>query len=133
MYIKILLYLCSRFNLVEGKRGVPLGLTPNSARFFYAVQGIGILLFGIFELITTQKNKGIFRKLSVQGNEIEIFSDAEDSYFDKYLNECKVDQHDVSWKVSGVTGNIRGGVFTPKTSGKASTKSLETAIHLFVM
>lgn len=57
------------------------------ARFVYAVGVVGISIFGIFELIKTQKNKGIFRKLSVQGNEIEIFSDAEDSYFDKYLNE----------------------------------------------
>lgn len=57
------------------------------ARIVYVVGVVGISIFGIFELIKTQKNKGIFRKLSVQGNEIEIFSDAEDSYFDKYLNE----------------------------------------------
>lgn len=41
----------------------------------------------IYELINTQKNKNIFRKFSVQGNEIEIFEDSEDSFFDKYLNE----------------------------------------------
>lgn len=57
------------------------------ARFVYVLGVIGISIFGIFELIKTQKSKGIFRKLSVQGNEIEIFSDAEDAYFDKYLNE----------------------------------------------
>lgn len=34
-----------------------------------------------------QKNKNIFRKLNFQGNEIEIFEDCDDSYFDKYLNE----------------------------------------------
>jgi len=41
----------------------------------------------IFSLIKAQKNKNLFRKISLQGNEIEIFEDQEDSYFDKYLNE----------------------------------------------
>lgn len=57
------------------------------ARLVYIVVGAGILILGIYKLIKTQKNKSIFRKLSFQGNEIEIFSEAEDSYFDKYLNE----------------------------------------------
>ncbi|MCI9078714.1 MAG: hypothetical protein HFH68_07290 [Lachnospiraceae bacterium] len=34
-----------------------------------------------------QKNKNVFRKLNLQGNEIEIFEESDDSYFDKYLNE----------------------------------------------
>lgn len=34
-----------------------------------------------------QKNKNIFRKLNLKGNEIEIFEKSDDSYFDKYLNE----------------------------------------------
>jgi hypothetical protein len=38
-------------------------------------------------LIKAQKNKNIFRKISLQGNEIEIFEEQNDSYFDKYLNE----------------------------------------------
>lgn len=41
----------------------------------------------VYTLIKTQKNKGIFRRVSIQGNEIEIFEEHEDSYFDKYLNE----------------------------------------------
>lgn len=41
----------------------------------------------IFNLIKAQKNKNVFRKISLQGNEIEIFEEQEDSYFDKYLNE----------------------------------------------
>ena len=44
-------------------------------------------VFFIFSLIKAQKNKNIFRKISLQGNEIEIFEEQEDSYFDKYLNE----------------------------------------------
>lgn len=46
-----------------------------------------ILGIGIYQLIKTQKNKNIFRKLNVQGNEIEIFGEDDNSYFDKYLNE----------------------------------------------
>lgn len=41
----------------------------------------------IYEIITVQKNKNIFRKLNLQGTEIEIFEENNDSYFDKYLNE----------------------------------------------
>lgn len=41
----------------------------------------------IFLLVRAQKNKNIFRKISLQGNEIEIFEEQDDSYFDKYLNE----------------------------------------------
>lgn len=51
---------------------------------FAATLTLGI---GIYQLIKTQKNKNIFRKLSVQGNEIEIFGEEDNSYFDKYLNE----------------------------------------------
>lgn len=48
---------------------------------------IGLLGFFIYGLIKIQKNKNVFRKLSLQGNEIEIFEESDDSYFDKYLNE----------------------------------------------
>ncbi len=53
---------------------------------FFGVS-MAILSIGIYSIIKIQRNKGIFRKFSVQGNEIEIFSDENDSYFDKYLNE----------------------------------------------
>ncbi len=46
-----------------------------------------IVLFMIYKIIIIQKNKNIFRKLNLQGNEIEIFEESDDSYFDKYLNE----------------------------------------------
>lgn len=54
------------------------------------VSGIVAVLIsgvGLYQVIKTQKNKNIFRKLSVQGNEIEIFGEDDNSYFDKYLNE----------------------------------------------
>lgn len=48
---------------------------------------IGLLCFPVYGLIKIQKNKNIFRKLNLQGNELEIFEESNDSYFDKYLNE----------------------------------------------
>ncbi|MFF2755334.1 hypothetical protein ACFVR1_16470 [Psychrobacillus sp. NPDC058041] len=47
------------------------------------------IIFGItiYSIITTQKNKNIFKRLNLQGNEIEIFQETNESYFDKYLNE----------------------------------------------
>lgn len=58
----------------------------------YSMLGSGlvavvIMCLGIYHLLKAQKNKNILRKLSVQGNEIEIFGDDDNSYFDKYLNE----------------------------------------------
>ena len=46
-----------------------------------------IILISLYKLIEVQQSKNILRKISVQGNEIEIFADNNDSYFDKYLNE----------------------------------------------
>lgn len=45
------------------------------------------LLYSVYTLAKFQSNKNIFRKVSLQGNEIEIFEGNDDSYFDKYLNE----------------------------------------------
>lgn len=41
----------------------------------------------ILLLIKAQSNRSILRKISLQGNDIEIFEETDDSYFDKYLNE----------------------------------------------
>lgn len=58
----------------------------------YSIILISLVLFScsiifIYNLIKAQKNKNVFRKISLQGNEIEIFEEQNDSYFDKYLNE----------------------------------------------
>lgn len=65
-----------------------LGLSTNQ----YALVVGGLLMvalvsFAVYGLISVQKNRNIFRKLNLQGNEIEVFAESEDSYFDKYLNE----------------------------------------------
>lgn len=41
----------------------------------------------IYKLVKAQKYKNLFKKINVNGNEIEIFENQDDSYFDKYLNE----------------------------------------------
>nr|WP_235550838.1 hypothetical protein [Paenibacillus sp. Soil787] len=43
------------------------------------------ILYIMIQMITY--NKILFKKLKIQGNEIEIFEEANESYFDKYLNE----------------------------------------------
>lgn len=48
---------------------------------------VALFSFAVYGLISVQKNRNIFRKLNLKGNEIEIFEESKDSYFDKYLNE----------------------------------------------
>lgn len=61
--------------------------TANMALLFSGIGCFAIACFFFFRILLTQKNKSIFKKLSFQGNEIEIFEESDDSYFDKYLNE----------------------------------------------
>lgn len=48
-----------------------------------------LVIFGItvYFIILLQKNNNILKRLKLQGNEIEIFEEKDDSFFDKYLNE----------------------------------------------
>lgn len=65
-------------------------LILSTNKYALIVSGLLCLItFSIFfyALVKAQKNKNVFRKISLQGNEIEIFKDSEESYFDKYLNE----------------------------------------------
>lgn len=61
--------------------------TTTIARIITGIIAIALAAVIIYRLIELQKNKGVFRKLSVQGNEIEILEESDESYFDKYLNE----------------------------------------------
>lgn len=65
-------------------------LNPTTAKETLLISGVAcfaIVCFFFFRILLAQKNKSIFKKLSFQGNEIEIFEESDDSYFDKYLNE----------------------------------------------
>ena len=65
-----------------------LSLTLNRyARLFAGVIILVITYVFVHSAIKLQKNKNIFKRLNVQGNEIEIFEHQDDSFFDKYLNE----------------------------------------------
>lgn len=41
----------------------------------------------VYVVIVLQQNRHVLKKLNIGGNEISIFEDAKDSYFNKYLNE----------------------------------------------
>lgn len=65
-----------------------LAWTTNSVWLIFSAILIVVLLARFtYDIIKLQKDKGFFKKVKVQGNEIEIFEQREDSYFDKYLNE----------------------------------------------
>ena len=68
--------------------GKILSLTLN--RYARLLAGVIILVITyvfVHSAVKLQKNKNIFKRLNVQGNEIEIFEHQDDSFFDKYLNE----------------------------------------------
>lgn len=48
---------------------------------------LGIMCYAIYKLLMIQQEVRLFKKFNIQGNEIEIFEEAKESYFDKYLNE----------------------------------------------
>ena len=60
--------------------------------YSYSAIVVGALLFAlsiyiIYQLIKIQKEKNIFKKISIRGNELEVFSNSNESYFDKQLSE----------------------------------------------
>lgn len=65
-------------------------LNPSTYKYSLLVSGgvsAVILSYVLYKVVRTQMNKNVFRKISLQGNEIEIFEESNESYFDKYLNE----------------------------------------------
>jgi len=65
-----------------------LSLTAkNSSVLLTGAISVALAGFLLYHLIKIQINKGIFKKISANKFEIEIFEKSEDSYFDKYLNE----------------------------------------------
>lgn len=65
-------------------------LLISSTPYAYLISGFlltGIMGFAIYQIVRLQRDRRIFKKLNLQGNEIELFGDSNESYFDKYLNE----------------------------------------------
>ncbi|KOP69247.1 hypothetical protein AMS62_24315 [Bacillus sp. FJAT-18019] len=61
--------------------------TNKHALLVSGLLGAVILFIFLYKLVKVQMNRNVFRKISLQGNEIEIFGESNESYFDKYLNE----------------------------------------------
>ncbi len=76
----------NKINIVEIKNVLEYTCKPEVILLIGSILFIFFVYF-LFILIQIQKNQHIFHKLSVQGNEIEIFEKGDESYFDKYLNE----------------------------------------------
>ena len=74
-------------SLREGFQSALKWSTSSTFRFVLGVLIICLASEFVYHVIKAQKGKNIFRKLSVQGNEIEMFNEEDDSFFDKYLNE----------------------------------------------
>ena len=65
-------------------------LLISTTPYAYLISGLlltGILVYAIYQIVRLQRDRRIFKKLNLQGNEIELFGDSTESYFDKYLNE----------------------------------------------
>lgn len=61
--------------------------TTNEMLIVSAIIWLGLLTRGLYAVLKAQVNKNIFKRINVKGNELEIFEETNDSYFDKYLNE----------------------------------------------
>ncbi|PKG89717.1 hypothetical protein CXF91_05905 (plasmid) [Planococcus sp. Urea-3u-39] len=61
--------------------------TVPEVKLAVGVTSILIVSKFIYDLFVIQNNRNIFKKLNLQGNQIEILEESDDSYFDKYLNE----------------------------------------------
>lgn len=89
------LYMFNSLSITSMVDSLPDGFIKARISFLtseYAmlVAAIIFLICGIvciYNVVKTQRNKNLFHRISIQGNEIEIFEKQEDSYFDKYLNE----------------------------------------------
>lgn len=96
---------------IAGETGLKILNTPSEIR--KVVNSLGVISTkssSINSLSIDTSNDKVLK-----GHSVTLFVKG----YDKYLNTCEVDQSDVSWKISGVTGSIKNGVFTPKSSGIA--------------
>lgn len=95
LFIGVIVFLLTLSRIALFTSSFPDGVIKNLllilvdpyTAIFVTFIGIVCSIVFIFSIIKKQKNKNIFRKISLQGNEIEIFEEQDESYFDKYLNE----------------------------------------------
>lgn len=74
-------------------------------------------------IISTAPKSGDVEDLIIDVDYDTVFSGYEVnltvSAYDEYINKVSVNQEDVKWKVSGVKGSVKNGVFKPLSSGDA--------------
>lgn len=74
-------------------------------------------------VISTAPKSGDIEDLIIEATYDTIFSGYETelkvSAYDEYVNKVNVDQEDIKWKVSGVKGSVKDGIFKPTSSGDA--------------
>lgn len=96
VFVLLVFYLINFSKWTSFVSGLPDTFIKSVLEFISATQysrliglfiATALAVISIYTLINVQLNKGLLKKFSVQGNEIEIFEDDEESYFDKYLNE----------------------------------------------
>ena len=88
LFIVLYDHWCSFVSGFSGWVGAILKLSLSP--YAQMLAGVALLIISYFlayQLIQLQKNKKLFKRVNVQGTEIEIFENKEESYFDKYLNE----------------------------------------------
>ncbi|WP_317856057.1 hypothetical protein [Chakrabartyella piscis] len=95
VFVSCVCFLMFHGNIIQYTSVLPSGwmkslldvlITPYSVIIAVLLLIVCGIVF-VFTVVKTQKNKNIFHKISLQGNEIEIFEKQDESYFDKYLNE----------------------------------------------
>lgn len=95
LFIAITCFLCfkttwenmvNRFSIVWLKDILDF-TTTTDIELIIGLVALGIMCYAIYKLLMIQQEVRLFKKFNIQGNEIEIFEEAKDSYFDKYLNE----------------------------------------------
>lgn len=63
--------------------------TQPYARMLALVICVLFACFILYKIINVQRLKSVLKKVSIQGNEIELTNSKEDSFFDRYLNEVR--------------------------------------------
>lgn len=93
MFLLLLIFLFNRSSWAAFVNAITLNwlqiaLSQTATDWFVVAAIVGLIfLFALFGLLKLQHNRNLFRKLSIQGNEFEIFANSEDSFFNKHLNE----------------------------------------------
>lgn len=95
LFAAFLAYLLGFQTVVTFASSLDIEWLKSAFLFVFCQIGEIVAVFGcivcfiaaMYFLVRTQMNRNIFQKINVQGNEIELFANQDDSYFDKYLNE----------------------------------------------